>query len=233
MSNEKSSKYRYYRYVDIKPHINEGDVLLFRGQGLISKLIGSSSESLYSHVGIASWINGNANTSHGILECVEFREGSLIAGMLGLSGAGSGRSVNLYQEVKKHSGRIDVYRPNPVFYNCEFNSVNRQFVVTKKKFDGKKVTTTMRQLTGRDYDWNRIWWMFKHKLLIWKIFGNFEDINDDSYDEDVVYPVCSTSISYAFHKNGFDLVKNKSYNATEPGHIAMSSELNYLGTLQE
>ena len=218
------------KYIDFKEYINEGDILLFRGKGLISKLIGSSTQTPYSHVGIASWVNGSSNTKDGILECVEFREGSLIAGILGLSDGGVGRSVNLYQEVKKNSGTIDVYRPDPYFFNYVFNKETKQFDLIKKRFDGKKVTSIMRQITGISYGWKRIFWIIKHKLLLWKIFGNFDYyINDD--DEDIVYPVCSTSAAYCFNKPGYDLVKNKNHNATEPGHISTSGNLNYLATL--
>ena len=49
--------------------------------------------------------------------------------------------------------------------------------------------------------------------------------------EDMVYPVCSTSVSYSFNKSEFDLVKNRSDEWTEPGDIAKSSGINYLFTV--
>lgn len=218
------------KYEDIKKYINEGDVLLYRGQGLVSKLIGSSTETPYSHIGIASWVNGNSNTKDGILECVEFREGSLLAGMFGLSGSGGGRSVNLHQEVKKFPGRIDVYRPDPIFFNYDFDEELKEFILSEKAFDGKKVSVIMRKMTGLPYGWKRIWWMFRHKLLSYKLFGNTDKLVCDRLD-DIIYPVCSTAVAYAFNSNGYDLVNNRSDEWTEPGDIAKSTQLNYLGTL--
>jgi len=215
---------------DVKIYINEGDVLLFRGKTFKSSLIGSSTETSYSHVGIASWVNGNANSKEGILECVEFKEGSLVSNLLGIRGGGGGRSINLYQIIKKYTGQIDVYRPNPIFYNGIFDDEKKEFIFSEKPFDGKAVTTIMRKMTGLPYGWKRIWWMFRHKLLLYRLFGDKKKLMTDEL-EDMVYPVCSTSVSYSFNKSEFDLVKNRSDEWTEPGDIAKSSGINYLFTV--
>lgn len=219
-----------YSYQEIKDKIQEGDVLLFRGKGWISNLIGSSTETPYTHVGVASWINGSANTKEGILECVEFREGSMIAGIFGGAGAGGGRSINLYQAVKKHPGCIDVYRPDPTFFTYRFDHEKKEFILTEKDFDGKAVTRIMRQMTGLPYGWRRIWWIFQHKLLSYRLFSKKDNLVCDTLD-DIIYPICSTAVSYAFNVNGFDLVNNRSDEWTEPGDLAKSCQLNYLGTL--
>lgn len=221
---------KFYKYEEIKTKIDEGDILLFRGKGLIAKLIGSSTKTPYSHIGVASWTNGNVHTQEGILECIEFREGSLLAGIFGLSGGGGGRSVNLCQQVKKYSGCIDVYRPNPIFFNYTVDKENKSFILTKKDFDGKKVTATMRRMTGLPYGWRRIWWMFKHQLLMYKFFGNRDSLINDQL-QDIIYPVCSTAVAYSFNSNGYDLVNNRSDQWTEPGDIALSTNIHYLGTL--
>lgn len=217
-------------YLKFKKHINEGDILLFRGKGIISKLVGASSETPYSHVGLASWVNGNSNTNEGILECVEFREGSLLSGLCGMSGSGGGQSVNLHQEVKKHPGIIDVYRPDPIFFSYDFDEIGESFILSQKEFDGKKVSVIMRRMTGLPYGWKRIWWMFKHRFITFKIFGDYNSLITDRLD-DVVYPVCSTAIAYAFNSNGYDLVNNRSDQWTEPGDIAKSTRITYIGTL--
>jgi len=219
-----------YEYDAVKTKIREGDVLLFRGQGWISHFIGTSTETPYTHVGVASWINGNANKQEGILECVEFREGSMLSGLFGWAGAGGGRSVNLYQAVKKHPGCIDVYRPDPVFHEYHWDLIKKEFLLSQKDFDGKAVTRIMRRMTGLPYGWRRIWWIFKHKLLTYRIFRNTSDLVCDELDE-IIYPVCSTAVAYAFTVNGFDLVNNRSDEWTEPGDLAKSAHLNYLGTL--
>ena len=218
------------KFSEYKKHINEGDILLFRGTNLISKFIRSSSETPYSHVGVASWINGKANTNEGILECVEFREGSLLAGLFGFPGGGGGRSVNLKQQVKKYSGLIDVYRVSPIFFSYKLND-NKEIILSEKAFDGKSVTTIMRQMTGLPYGWRRVWWMFKHKLLCYRLSSDYQSITDDNLN-DIVYPVCSTALSYAHNVNGFDLVNNRNDEWTEPGDIAKSSQTHYLFTLK-
>lgn len=219
-----------YSYNDIKKYINEGDILLYKGKGLISKLISSYGQTPYSHIGIASWVNGNSNTDDGILECVEFREGSLISGLFGQDSIGGGRSVNLYQEVKKYPGQIDVYRPNPVFYSLKFNYERKEFIFEERPFNGKSVTAIMRKMTGLPYGWKRILWMIKHKLFIYRLCGSIEKLIIDDIG-DIVYPVCSTAISYCFNNQGYDLVNNRNDEWTEPGDIAKSTQINYFGTL--
>ena len=215
---------RERKYNDVKHKIKEGDVLLFRGKSFISKMIGSSTETPYSHAAVASWVDGGANTPDGILECVEFREGSI------LTRGGGGRSVNLHREVIKHSGNIDVYRPDPKFFTYTFDMTIKDFILTEKEFDGKAVTDIMRRMTGLPYGWRRLWWIFKHKLWLYKLFSDRNALISDEL-EDIVYPVCSTSIAYAFTKTGCDLVNNRSDNWTEPGDLAKSTQLNYLATL--
>jgi hypothetical protein len=218
------------RYNEIKKYINEGDVLLYRGSTFVSRLISTSSGTPYSHVGVASWVDGNSNTEDGILECVDFREGFLLAGLFGLSGNDGGRSVNLNQQVKKFPGQIDVYRPNPVFFSYFFDEITKEFTLIEKQFDGKAVTRIMRRMTGLPYGWKKIWWMIKYKLWILDLFKDKDSLICDTL-EDIVYPVCSTVTSYAFNQPGFDLVHNRSDEWTEPGDIAKSSGLNYWTTL--
>jgi hypothetical protein len=222
--------YNIINYDKIRNQINEGDVLLFRGTGKISKIVSAPSETTYSHVGIASWINGNANTEEGILECIEFREGSFIAGLFNSNAAGGGRAVNLSQSVQKYKNQIDVYRPTSQFQKIVFHNETQTVITYVKEFDGKKVTHTMRKMTGLPYGWKRILWMAKHKMVILRLFVDKQSLMDDELGE-VIYPVCSTAISHSFNSNGYDLVKNRSDEATEPGDIAKSTRLNYLFTL--
>lgn len=204
-------------YKDIKAYINEGDVLLFQGAGWISHIIASQSDTTYSHVGVASWVNGDSNTQYGQLDCVEFREGY------------GGRAVNLETQVKKYPQRIDVYRPVPSYTSLVFDSVTRTVITMTKNFNGKEVTRVMRRLTGLPYGWSRIWWLIKNKLVFFRFLSKEALMSDKILD--IVYPVCSTAVAYAFNVNEFDLINNKSDEYTEPGHIAMSPRLNYLFTL--
>lgn len=206
------------KYEDIKHLINEGDVLLFRGNGLFSRFVRAYSISAYSHVGILSWSNGDSNTKDGILELIEFREG------LG------GRTVILDRIVQKYSGLIDVHRPCKNFSQSRFNSVVKEVEYVTIPFDGKVVTKTIRRLTGLSYGWRRVWWIIKYRLLLLGLYNNYESMMNDE-TRDVIYPVCSSVVAYAFSKNYYDLIKNKSDEWTSPGDIATSPRLSYLFTL--
>ncbi len=74
--------------------IRDGDLLLFRGQGLLSRMIGAAGRSDYSHAARAVWWGD-------LLFCCEVRE---------LKG---GRAVTLESQVRKYPGMIDVFETNP------------------------------------------------------------------------------------------------------------------------
>lgn len=204
-------------YKTAKPLINEADILLFRGRGLISRLIASQSDTNYSHVALASWSNGDANTEDGMLECVEFREGF------------GGRTVNLEIEAKNNSGIIDVYRPIPRFSNLIYNEKTSEVSYVVKEFNGKAVSRVMRKMTGLPYGWKRIWWIIKNKLVFFRLLSKDRLMNDKL--DAIVYPVCSTAVAHAFNINGYDLLNNKSDCWTEPGHISLSPRIQYLFTI--
>lgn len=216
-------------YVDAKPLINEGDVLLFRGQGWASYFIGIAGESVYTHVAVASWHNGDQKHL-GLLECVEFREGSMLAGLFNANAAGGGRTVNLLNEIEKYPGQIDVYRPVDTFSHYTFDKETLSFTLKKISFNGKAVTNTMRRMTGLPYGWKRIIWLAHHKLAGWRLFYDRSALMSDNM-QDIIYPVCSTAVAYAFNSNNFDLIHNKSDEWTEPADIARSARLSYLFTL--
>lgn len=202
-------------YSQVKRLIEEGDVLLFRGTGIFSRFIQRAGEGKYSHVGVASWHNGGD-----LLECIEFVGGS------------GGRSVNLDTYVEQINCQIDVFRPIPRFSKWVFEPKKRITELEMVKFQGVKVTRCMRKLTGLPYGWRRIWWIFKHKLPILRFFYNLDSITiDGDGNEEVIYPVCATSISHCFSKNGYDLVYHRSDEWTEPSDLARSTRLNYLFTI--
>lgn len=74
--------------------IADGDLLLFRGHGFASRLIGIAGRSLYTHAARAIWWGD-------ILFCCEVRE---------LKG---GRAVTLESQVRRYPGAIDVFETNP------------------------------------------------------------------------------------------------------------------------
>ncbi len=74
--------------------IRDGDLLLFRGHGLVARLIGVAGRSEYTHAARAVWWGD-------LLFCCEVRE---------LKG---GRAVTLESQVRKCPGAIDVFETNP------------------------------------------------------------------------------------------------------------------------
>ena len=208
--------YHVLPYLIAKPLIEEGDVLLFRGTSYVSFILSKASTSPYTHVGVASWPYGDK--SQGVLECVEFREWK------------GGRSINLENAVNDHPRRIDVYRP--VTYSSEwvFDSAKNDAFLIRKEINLRGVTNTMRLLTGLPYGWKRILWLSKHHIAGFRLGIDTEKLRCDTVG-DIVYPVCSTAIAYAFNSNGYDLIMNRADEWTEPAHIALSPRLSYLFTL--
>jgi hypothetical protein len=82
------------QFSEVASEIRDGDLLLFRGRGLIARLIGVAGRSHYTHAARAVWWGND-------LFCCEVRE---------LKG---GRAVTLESQVRKHPGAIDVFEANP------------------------------------------------------------------------------------------------------------------------
>ena len=208
----------FIKYNDALGHIKEGDVLLFRKpKSWVSGLIRAYGDSLYSHVGLASWVYSRMGMPE-TLECLEFKEW-----------IGS-RAVNLRNYVKQFNGHIDVFAPAPYFmksvWDCETQSRKQEKIF----FRGKLLTNELRGLTGLPYGWSRIWTMavrgfFSYRLL----FANPADYDDKLEDEP--YPVCSSIISWCFSKHFVDLVPQFDDRLVSPGRVASSSLLTYQFTL--
>ena len=75
-------------------HIRDGDLVLFRGRGMVARLIGVAGRSDYTHAARAIWWGDT-------LFCCEVRE---------LKG---GRAVTLESQVRNYPGGIDVFETNP------------------------------------------------------------------------------------------------------------------------
>ena len=125
-------------YSEATPLIQEADILLFRGKGIMSWLIQRYGSGVHSHVGVAHWDNKN-------LQCVEFREFK------------GGRSVSLKRQVNSNPSGIDVFRAaNRVDYG------NDSYVLDE--LTKSKITTIMLKLTGLPYGWTNICKLIKHCL---------------------------------------------------------------------
>ncbi len=75
-------------YREAMSQIQEADVLLFRGEGLISWLIKRYGSGVHSHAAMAHWDDDD-------LQCVEFREFK------------GGRAVSMKSQVATHPNNID------------------------------------------------------------------------------------------------------------------------------
>jgi hypothetical protein len=203
-------------FKDAKAYIQEADILLFRGKGWISKIIGTAGCGVHSHVAMASWHNGD----NALLECVEFYEKA------------GGRTINLETLNNNDDRMIDVYRVVDQKQVITFDPNDSSITHRTVDLDRKKVTNNLRKLTGLPYGWRRLLWIAKAKMVGFRLFFDYQDlINDDIVD--VVYPVCSSALAYSFSQTGFDLVPNKGDGWTEPADIARSGLINYLFTLNK
>ncbi len=205
------------KYEEAIDYINDGDILLFRGTGIISSIIQAIGEGYYSHVGMASWTYDKEGNKQS-LDCIEFREW-----------IGS-RAINLDNYVNDNPGLIDVFRPVPEYTIMKYCCKQRIPVETKIKYDGKKLADEFRLLTGLPYGWGRIFWLAQFHLLGFRLFNwkaGLEDV--DSKKE--FYPVCSTIVAYLFAKHYTRFLHFRSSDRTEPSDIARSPILNYMFTL--
>jgi len=139
-------------YSEATPLIQEADILLFRGKGIMSWLIQRYGSGVHSHVGIAHWDNEN-------LQCVEFR------------GFKGGRSVSLKRQVNSNPFGIDVFRAAK---RVDYENDSYVLDDTTKS----KITTAMLKLTGLPYGWTNIWKLVKHYLPLCRLAPqNIKDNN--------------------------------------------------------
>jgi hypothetical protein len=205
----------YIPYVQARPLIKECDLLLYRGDAWYSWFIKKITRGEYSHVGLASWHNGD----QGLLETIEFH-----------GYRGGGATIQMSNLFPKFTKQIDVYRPAHIREDSKYYPETNDVRTKDVHLCPKSVTRTMRGLTGLPYGWRRLWWFFKTYALFSRYFYNMEDLTSDEI-KDIIYPVCSTAIAYCFAKNNFDLLHEKSDEWTQPCDIAQSPLTNYLFTL--
>lgn len=216
------SAYIFLRFPEATKHLQNGDVLLFRGQWVVSKMIAGVTASPYSHVGL---VKRTDDENGGVyLQLIEF---------YGMSG---GRIVDLERTVSVDSGQIDVYRFSDVFTECTYD-INDHTVKTElRDFDGDRVVRNMEKLTGLNYSWRTILCIYAWKVPVLRCFLRClkKGYTSDSIDNYRLSRfVCSTSVDYAFRLSGYSLVQNKNTNYIEPSDVSRSPNLHYLFTLTE
>jgi hypothetical protein len=123
-------------YHEAKQYIQEADVLLFRGKGLMSWLIKRYGSGVHSHAAMTHWDDDT-------LQCVEFREFK------------GGRAVSLKSQIETHPDNVDVFRAaNLIEYKDE------HYELTDEVRD--KISDVMLQNTGLPYGWKNFWKLAKH-----------------------------------------------------------------------
>lgn len=187
------------KYENFRHEIWNGDLLLFRRSrfGFLSTAIATAGRGIHSHAGKAAWW-------HDDLFCLEVREFH------------GGRAVTLSSQVKKYSGRIDVFRPNA---NGKWSLYNPEISLE-----------VMRRLTGTDYGYINvtITAMTHIPLIRWFVKP---DKNDENYRSRKRPPFCSQAVAMAERIAGVDPVPNLSDRFTEPADLARSPFYTYLFTL--
>mgnify|MGYP002632137339 FL=1 len=197
------------KYNQAKELIQEGDILLFQGSGIIGFLIKRYTGGLHSHVALA-------HKDGDILECVEFRE------FMG------GRSVSLKSQVDNAPLSIDVFRP---VKSISYEEIDEEgnFKLVEKNYT-KEVASAMTEdiirWTGQPYGWKNIWKMLLRFIPGARLFQqNFND------DEVAKAKVCSTAVTVALRRNYMDPVPYLADDRVSPADLARSPLLQYLFTI--
>jgi len=130
-------------YHEAKNRIQEADVLLFRGKGLISWLIKRYGGGVHSHAAMTHWDGDN-------LECLEFREFK------------GGRSVSLKSQIETHPDNIDVFRvANLIEYGGERHELTENVA--------GNITDVMMKNTGLPYGWKNFLKLGKHYVPFFRL----------------------------------------------------------------
>ena len=197
------------KYEQAKEILQEGDILLFRGEGLISFLIKRYTGGVHSHVALASKYN---NT----WMCVEFREFK------------GGRSVSLLSQVEENKKNIDVFRPVKTISYDKMDKNGNICLVEKKytKDIASAMTEDIIKWTGQPYGWINIFKMFLRFIPFARIFQ--QNINDDDVAK---AKVCSTAVTVALRKEFMDPVPYLADERVSPADLARSPVLQYLFTI--
>jgi hypothetical protein len=197
------------KYNQAKELIQEGDILLFQGSGIIGFLIKRYTGGLHSHVALA-------HKDGDILECVEFRE------FMG------GRSVSLKSQVDGAPLSIDVFRP---VKSISYDEIDKDgnFKLIEKNYT-KEIASAMTEdiirWTGQPYGWKNIWKMLLRFIPGARLFQqNFND------DEVAKAKVCSTAVTVALRRNYMDPVPYLADDRVSPADLARSPLLQYLFTI--
>ena len=190
---------------EVARDISTADLLLYRGQGWISRLIAKAGRSDYSHAAKIDRLGNHSGEYLGDeLFCCEIRE---------LKG---GRIVTLASQVRKYPGLIDVYRANP-------NDL--------PGFDRQASAVHMRQFAGQDYGWSSVYSAALQHLAFIRlgIRHDYRAENGSAFERPVF---CSMACAMSDRLGGgIDPVPNLADRYTLPGDLSHSGFYDYHCTL--
>lgn len=172
----------------------QASLLQFRGVGAIARAIMVAGRGGYSHSAMVVYWWGDAY-------CCEARE---------LKGC---RAVTLASQVRRHSGRIDVYKPD----------------YTRENFHHCAAAKFMRRLAGRDYGYLAVAQAAVAHAPLLRCFFPPADDTDDLWDRRP--PFCSQAVAMAYRAGGVDPVPNLADRMTEPNDLSRSAFFRYSCTL--
>ncbi len=189
-------------YNAVRHEIWNGDLLLFKKRkvGFLDGMIAIAGRGVYSHAAKAAWWKND-------LFCLEVREFH------------GGRAVCLSSQVKRHPGRIDVYRPN---------ADNRW-----PSYDAEASVATMKRYAGDDYGYVNVIGTALTHLPFVRIFVR-PDVNDTRCQKNKYPPFCSEAVATAERLGGgVDPIPHLADRFSEPSDLARSPFYKYLFTLDE
>ncbi len=187
----------YLSLLDARPRLFDGDLLLFRHRRFsVGALIAIAGRGVHSHAAKVAWWGDEPF-------CVEVREWY------------GGRAVTLESQVKKYSGRIDVFRTNPKF--------------RWPRYDRLAAVRYMRRLAGCDYGYTSVLAASLLHLPIARLFVA-PAIDDTHFHRKP--PFCSQAVVMADRlAGGVDPVPHLADRLTEPADLAQSPFYEYQFTL--
>ena len=191
-------------YNEALGRIKEADVLLFRGEGLMSWMIKRYGGGTHSHAAMAHWDDDD-------LQCIEFREFK------------GGRIVAMKSQVKTHPDNIDVFRAAS---RITHGGSGDNYALTDATTEA--ITDTMKEITGLDYGWKNFWRLAKHYAPFFRLAE--QNMKDEEPNE--VF-VCSTAVTYAYRKNYVDPTPYLADSATTPADLARSALFTYQFTIEK
>jgi hypothetical protein len=198
---------------DAAPHLLDGDVVLFRGTGLVATCIAVAGLSEYAHAGMIGRVNGDyANL--------------MLYEMLWSGGAGT----TLASQVAKRPGLLDVYRVSDSHTKYAWAAPAKMQVWMHCTLDRKKAVAIMRGFCRPgEYGKMHLLWTALTRIPVIRFFCR--PPTNDELEDRTRPPYCSEAVAFALRKSFTDVVRNTPDHYTSPGALAQSPLLHYMFTL--